>query len=63
LPVHERAALYQRTIENLTSVCASEGKQSLRDFCRGQAQFALMFPECDRKCESAAREQLQTPTR
>lgn len=62
LPVQERAALYQRTMENLTSVCATEG-HSLHDFCRDQAQLALMFPECDRKCEATARELLRTPTR
>jgi hypothetical protein len=63
LPAHERAALYQRTMENLTSVCAMEGKGSLHDFCRDQAQFALMFPECDRTCIATARELLRTPTR
>jgi hypothetical protein len=63
LPAHERAALYQRTMENLTSVCAMEGKGSLNDFCRDQAQFALMFPECDGTCMATARELLRTPTR
>ena len=64
LPAHDRAALYRRTMENLTSVCAtSEGKRSLHDFCRDQAQLALMFPECDRTCVATARELLRTPTR
>lgn len=63
LPAHERAALYERTMENLTSVCASEGRRSLHDFCRDQAQLALMFPECDRTCVATARELLRIPAR
>jgi hypothetical protein len=59
----ERAALYHRTLETLTSVCAGEGRRDLRDLCRGQAQLALLFPECDAACQATAREQLRTPTR
>jgi hypothetical protein len=63
LPAAERAALYHRTMETLTSLCAAEGKRDLRDLCRGQAQLALLLPECDGACQATAREQLRTPTR
>jgi hypothetical protein len=63
LPPAERAALYHRTLDNLRSVCAGEGKYELRDLCRGQAQLALLFPECDAACRATAREQLRVPTR
>jgi hypothetical protein len=63
LPPAERAALYQRTMDTLGSVCAGHGKRELRDLCRGQAQLALLFPECDVACRATAHEQLRTPTR
>lgn len=63
LPPAERAAVYHRTLDNLRSVCAGERSHELRDFCRGQAQLVLLFPECDAACQATAREQLRTPTR
>jgi hypothetical protein len=63
LPPVERAALFHRTMDTLTGVCAREGRQQLRDLCRAQAQLALLFPECDGTCQAIAREQLRTPTR
>lgn len=63
LPPAERSALYHRTLDNLRSVCAGEERTELRDFCRGQAQLALLFPECDAACRATAREQLGAPTR
>jgi hypothetical protein len=63
LPAAERAALYHRTMDNLRTVCAGERRRELRDLCRGQAQLALLFPDCDAACEATSREQLRTPTR
>jgi hypothetical protein len=63
LPPVERAAVYQRTLDNLRSTCAGERARELRDFCRGQAQLALLFPECDAACQATAREELRAPTR
>ncbi|HET7825881.1 MAG TPA: hypothetical protein VFK90_11135, partial [Anaeromyxobacter sp.] len=51
LPPAERAAVVQRTLDNLRSVCAGERGRELRDFCRGQAQLVLPFPECDAACQ------------
>lgn len=63
LPPAERAALYDRTLENLQTVCVGDRGHELRDLCRGQAQLALLFPECDTACRATAREVLRTPTR
>lgn len=63
LPPPERAALYHRTLDTLTSLCAGEGRRDLRDLCRGQAQLVLLLPECDAACQATARELLRTPTR
>jgi hypothetical protein len=63
LPPAERGALYHRTLDNLRSVCAGDRARELRDFCRGQAELVLFFPECDGACQATAREQLRTPTR
>jgi hypothetical protein len=59
----ERAALFHRTMDTLTGVCAGEGRHQIRGLCREQAQLALLFPECDAACQATAREQLRTPTR
>lgn len=63
LPPAERAALYRRTMDTLTSVCAGERSGDLREFCRGQAELVLLLPECDAACQATAREELRTPTR
>lgn len=63
LPPAERAALYHRTMDTLTSVCAGERRDELRDLCSDQARLVLLFPECDASCQTTAREQLRTPTR
>ena len=63
LPPTERAALYHRTLDTLTSVCAGERRRDFHDLCRGQAELVLLFPECDAACQATAHEQLRTPTR
>jgi cytochrome b pre-mRNA-processing protein 3 len=63
LPPAERAALYQRTLDNVRTVCAGERGRELRGFCRGQAELVLLFPECDGACRATSRELLRTPTR
>ena len=49
LPPAERAALYQRTMANLTTVCHPP-TDALKDFCESQADLALSLPECDDEC-------------
>jgi hypothetical protein len=53
LPSAERHALYGRTLESLETVCRSH-PANLEDFCRGQAELALRFAECDAVCRSLA---------
>jgi hypothetical protein len=61
LPAAARSALYARTLENLSMVCAEP--RDLRDFCDTQARLALEFPECDGACVELARTSLRQPTR
>jgi hypothetical protein len=53
LPEAEREAVYRRTLENYGAVCAS-GDLALDEYCRGQAQILLAFPECDEACRALA---------
>ena len=57
LPEGERVALYERTLANLQSVCASPDP-ALADYCREQARILLEFPECDEACRELARLQI-----
>jgi len=57
LPATERNALYQRTLANVQTVCAS-GDLALDEYCRDQARFLLEFPECDAACREQARVQV-----
>jgi hypothetical protein len=53
LPATERAGVYQRTLENFQSVCAS-ADLALEEYCRDQARTLLAFPECDESCRELA---------
>jgi hypothetical protein len=57
LPAAERQALYSRTVQNLSSVCATD-RASMRSFCEEQAHLAKAFPECDADCYRLAERQL-----
>ena len=57
LPAVERAALYERTLANVRSVCASPDL-ALDEYCREQTRILLEFPECDDACREAARGQI-----
>jgi hypothetical protein len=63
LPPPTRLELYERTMANLTSICAGTDSRRLEDFCREQAELALRFPECDATCERQVRAILLQPTR
>jgi hypothetical protein len=56
LPAVERAALCQRTRENLREIC--QGRDRPREFCRAQATLLLDLPECDVDCQGEARREL-----
>jgi hypothetical protein len=63
LPAGQRHALYQRTMENLKTICDPAPGRSVRDFCRGQAALVLEFPECDDDCRRTARRHMSLPRR
>lgn len=63
LPEGERKALYQRTLEDLESVCTPKRAIDLAEHCQRQAAFIVQFPECDAGCAKLARRQRATPTR
>lgn len=63
LPEGQRSALYQRTLENLQTVCAGPGAARVEGFCREQAELALRLPECDAACGRLARGHLAQPVR
>jgi hypothetical protein len=63
LPPAQRHALYQRTLENLKTICDPAPGRSVRDFCRNQAALALEFPECDDDCRRLARRHMSLPRR
>ncbi len=56
LPPVERASIFARALNDQKTTCAAvdAADQVLRDHCRDQATFLVMFPECDAACESLA---------
>jgi hypothetical protein len=61
LPVEQRHRLYERTMENLKTICDPAPGRSMREFCRSQAELALKFPECHDECRRTARRHLSLP--
>ncbi|MES1165421.1 MAG: hypothetical protein ABUR63_06685, partial [Verrucomicrobiota bacterium] len=51
-----RASIFARALDDLKTTCAAvdPGDGVLRDHCREQATFLVMFPECDAASESLA---------
>jgi hypothetical protein len=56
LPSAERVALYERTMGDTESACATPeaGEGALHDHCLRQAEFLVLFPECDVRCQRLA---------
>ncbi len=51
LPQTDRAALYERTLENLRW-CKSHPTEGFENFCKEQATFAQSFPDCGKECRA-----------
>lgn len=51
-----RASIFARALDDMKTTCAAvdPGDEVLREHCRDQATFLVMFPECDAGCESLA---------
>ncbi len=55
LPATDRAALYHRTLLDVDGCTAPEAREgALRDHCLRQAEFVLLFPDCDARCQQLA---------
>jgi hypothetical protein len=56
LPSAERVALYERTMGDTQSACATPeaGEGALHDHCLRQAEFLVLFSECDVRCQRLA---------
>jgi cytochrome b pre-mRNA-processing protein 3 len=63
MPAAERRALYLRTNETLKSTCASVTGPTLKEYCREQADFLALFPECDDDCRARVLQLTSSPTR
>ena len=63
MPTAERRALYQRTLEILNSACAGAPGPTVEAYCRNQAEFIGLFPECDPDCRARVRQLTSSPTR
>lgn len=52
----ERASIFARALDDVKTTCAAvdAADEVLREHCRDQAAFLVMFPECDAACESLA---------
>jgi hypothetical protein len=57
LPADERAGIYARVADDLERTCTAPSAQegALRDHCRREAAFVVLFPECDARSASLAR--------
>jgi hypothetical protein len=63
LTERERAALYERTLQNLKSVCHEPVEPARVGFCREQATLIRTLPECDADCQTLAQHFAPSPTR
>lgn len=50
LPPEQRARLYERTIEELITLCEPPVAEGLLEHCQAQRSFVSEFPECKAEC-------------
>ena len=63
LAERERVALYERTLQNLKTVCREPNDPAQARFCRDQATLIRSLPECDAACQDLAQRFEPRPTR
>ena len=63
LPAAQRQSLYLRTLQNFQTVCTPFPKAELKEHCQQDAEFLMLFPECDGACKSLVADLLRKPTR
>ena len=56
LPPAERGRIYQRSLGEAEAACTTPEARggALHDHCVGQADFLILFPECDGRCQRLA---------
>ena len=63
LPVQERQAFVQRTVETLRTTCTHTKAPDLAEYCREQARLIAELEECDAGCRVLVRQFPRTLTR
>src|SRR5512142_1266854 len=63
MPRQERRELYQHVLRTMSSVCVRAEGESLAEYCREQAQYVALFPDCDESCRQLGRQFLARPTK
>ena len=56
LPPAERARIYERALGDTETSCTTPeaGAGALHDHCLHQAEYLVLFPECDSRCQNLA---------
>ncbi len=56
LPPVERAQIYERALGDTESSCTTPaaGEGALHEHCLHQAEYLVLFPECDSRCQNLA---------
>ncbi len=56
LPSQPRTQIFRQSLTELRSICLESYaiRGALRDHCVEEAQFVLLFPECDHGCRATA---------
>ena len=56
LPPAQRARIYERSLGEAEAACTTPEAQAgaLHHHCRDQAEFLVLFPECDGRCQKLA---------
>lgn len=58
-----RQPLFERVQETLRNACPHAKGEELRNYCRDQAQFLALFPECDGPCQRLCRRYAPQPAK
>ena len=46
----DRRVLYDHTLQSFRLLCVRHGEPRFSRYCEQQAEFLVLFPECDREC-------------
>jgi len=63
MPASERGVLFQQTMQTLRGTCVNATGPTVKEYCRNQAEFVGLFPECDDPCRALVLRFTSSPTR